>query len=150
MKKKSKINLNKILLKIGFFIYLVFLLAYSNAMAYEENDYEVVKKLGLEDVIGIKGIIVERPKEAINKDLITGYIDVEVNDLFVFNESDPVPFDINERQSASDIIVILGGVRPSQDHAEMYKLGVAAIYGPGAHIPAAAEDIVSLLGQSQR
>jgi len=55
-----------------------------------------------------------------------------------------------ERQAASDIIVILGGVIPQQDHAEMYKLGVAAIYGPGAQIPAAAQEIVGLLGQLQR
>lgn len=54
------------------------------------------------------------------------------------------------RQGGSDIIVVLGGVIPPQDHAEMYKLGVAAIYGPGAHIPAAAQDIVDLLGQRQR
>ena len=55
-----------------------------------------------------------------------------------------------ERQSASDIIVVLGGVIPPQDHAEMYKLGVAAIYGPGTHIPTAAQGIVDLLGQRQR
>ena len=55
-----------------------------------------------------------------------------------------------ERQGASDIIVVLGGVIPPQDHAEMYKLGVSAIYGPGAHISAAAQDIVELLGQRQR
>jgi methylmalonyl-CoA mutase len=55
-----------------------------------------------------------------------------------------------ERQGVSDIIVVLGGVIPPQDHAEMYKLGVSAIYGPGAHIPAAAQDIVELLGQRQR
>ena len=64
--------------------------------------FELVKKLGLEDVIGIKGIVVERPKDAVNKDLITGDIDVEVNDLYVFNESEPTPFDINKRQSASE------------------------------------------------
>ena len=55
-----------------------------------------------------------------------------------------------ERQAASEIIVILGGVIPQQDHAEMYKLGVASIYGPGAQIPAAAQEIVGLLGQLQR
>ncbi len=54
------------------------------------------------------------------------------------------------RQGGSDIIVVLGGVIPPQDHAEMYKLGVAAIYGPGAHIPTAAQDIMDLLGQRQR
>ena len=55
-----------------------------------------------------------------------------------------------QRQAASDIIVILGGVIPPQDHAEMYKLGVAAIYGTGAHISVAALDIVDLLGQRHR
>ena len=50
-----------------------------------KDAFEVVKKLGLEDVIGIKGTVVDRPKDAINKDLITGDIDVEVNDLYVFN-----------------------------------------------------------------
>tara|TARA_B100001250_G_scaffold360149_1_gene337467 strand:+ start:348 stop:941 length:594 start_codon:yes stop_codon:yes gene_type:complete len=44
VKKKLTISLNKILLKIGFFIYLVFSLAYSNAMSYEETNYEVVNK----------------------------------------------------------------------------------------------------------
>ncbi|MEE2859152.1 MAG: aspartate--tRNA ligase [Candidatus Neomarinimicrobiota bacterium] len=67
-----------------------------------KDAFEVVKKLGLEDVIGIKGTVVDRPKDAINKDLITGDIDVEVNDLYVFNESEPTPFDINKRQSASE------------------------------------------------
>jgi len=50
VKKKSKINLNKIILKISFFIYLVFLLAYSNAMAYEETGYEVVKKTEIYEI----------------------------------------------------------------------------------------------------
>ena len=67
-----------------------------------KDAFEVVKKLGLEDVIGIKGTVVDRPKDAVNKDLITGDIDVEVNDLYVFNESEPTPFDINKRQSASE------------------------------------------------
>jgi len=44
VKKKSTINLNKIILKIIFFIYLIFPLAYSSAMAYEENDYRIIKK----------------------------------------------------------------------------------------------------------
>ena len=67
-----------------------------------KDAFEVVKKLGLEDVIGIKGIVVDRPKDAVNKNFITGDIDVEVNDLYVFNESEPTPFDINKRQSASE------------------------------------------------
>ena len=61
-----------------------------------------VKKLGLEDVIGIKGIVIKRPDEAINQSMITGQIDIDVQKLVVYNESDPTPFDINNRNSASE------------------------------------------------
>jgi methylmalonyl-CoA mutase cobalamin-binding subunit len=32
-----------------------------------------------------------------------------------------------------------------QDHEELYEMGVAAIYGPGTRIPAAALDMIQLL-----
>lgn len=32
-----------------------------------------------------------------------------------------------------------------QDHEELYSMGVAAIYGPGTRIPAAALDMIQLL-----
>jgi len=64
--------------------------------------FDRVKKLGLEDVIGITGTVVTRPDEAINKKISTGEIDVEVTDLYIFNESEPPPFDINDRNSASE------------------------------------------------
>ena len=43
--------------------------------------FDKVKPLGLQDVIGVKGVVVKRPNEAINKDLTTGEIDVEVSNL---------------------------------------------------------------------
>ena len=61
-----------------------------------------VKKLGLEDVIGITGEVVARPKDAINKKIPTGEIDIEATNLEVYNESYPPPFDINDRNSASE------------------------------------------------
>ena len=64
--------------------------------------FERVKKLGLEDVIGVSGKVVIRPKEAINKAIPTGEIDIEVTDLYVYNESAPPPFNINDRNSASE------------------------------------------------
>ena len=39
---------------------------------------DVAKKLGLEDVIGIEGTVIKRPKEAINDSMVTGYIDIDV------------------------------------------------------------------------
>ena len=71
----------------------------------EENyldAFSIAKKLGLEDVIGIKGIVVARPDDAINKDIKTGEIDVEVSEIIVYNESEPTPFDINDRNSAME------------------------------------------------
>jgi len=61
-----------------------------------------IKKLGLEDVIGIQGVVIARPLEAINKKMSTGNIDVDVSYLIVYNESNPPPFDINDRNSASE------------------------------------------------
>ena len=59
-----------------------------------------VKKLGLEDVIGITGKVVARPEDAVNKKIPTGEIDGEATDLTIYNESAPPPFDINDLNSA--------------------------------------------------
>jgi len=67
-----------------------------------KNAFDKAKKLGLEDVIGIQGKVIKRPDEAINKNMVTGHIDVDVNNLIVYNESDPLPFDVNDRNSASE------------------------------------------------
>jgi len=43
------------------------------------------------------------------------------------------------------VLVVVGGVIPPQDYQELYDIGVAAIYGPGTMIPAAALDMLQLL-----
>ena len=67
-----------------------------------KETFDCVKKLGLEDVIGITGKVVSRPDNAVNKNIPTGEIDVEVTELSIYNESAPPPFDINDRNSASE------------------------------------------------
>ena len=64
--------------------------------------FDKVKPLGLQDVIGIKGVVVKRPEDAINKDLPTGKIDVEVSGMEVYNEASPMPFDVNDRYSSME------------------------------------------------
>ena len=64
--------------------------------------YKSVFRLGLEDVIGVKGLVRLRPEEAINTKLNTGQIDIEVNSIEIFNEAAPMPFDVNSRESASE------------------------------------------------
>lgn len=44
-----------------------------------------------------------------------------------------------------DIIVIVGGVIPSQDYAFLFENGVAAVFGPGTIIAEAAIEILTLL-----
>ncbi len=48
---------------------------------------------------------------------------------------------------ADDVIVICGGVIPSQDYQFLKDAGVAAIFGPGTNIPAAAKEILGLIGR---
>jgi aspartyl-tRNA synthetase len=63
---------------------------------------EKAKKLRMETVVGIRGEVVLRPKEMINKELLTGEIEVNVKDLIVFNEAKPVPFPIKDPCDALD------------------------------------------------
>ncbi len=44
-----------------------------------------------------------------------------------------------------DILVVVGGVIPSQDHQSLYDAGVAGIFGPGTVIPVAAQQIIRML-----
>ena len=64
--------------------------------------FDCVKRLGLEDVVGIEGLVIKRPKDAINDSMITGHIDIEADNIIVYNESAPPPFDIGDRNSASE------------------------------------------------
>ena len=48
-------------------------------------------------------------------------------------------------EGAGDILVVVGGVIPTQDYDFLAQAGVAGIFGPGTHIPEAAAQILSLL-----
>ncbi|HLY05582.1 MAG TPA: methylmalonyl-CoA mutase [Rhizomicrobium sp.] len=50
-----------------------------------------------------------------------------------------------KRENADDILVVVGGVIPPQDHAMLEREGVAAIFGPGTNIPAAASKVLQLI-----
>jgi methylmalonyl-CoA mutase len=46
---------------------------------------------------------------------------------------------------AGDIAVICGGVIPARDHDALSAAGVAAIFGPGTHIPSAAVEVMDII-----
>ncbi|MCC6467931.1 MAG: methylmalonyl-CoA mutase [Alphaproteobacteria bacterium] len=56
-----------------------------------------------------------------------------------------VPELIKALKAAGEVLVVVGGVVPQQDYEPLKKAGVAAIYGPGTNIPAAAAEILSML-----
>jgi methylmalonyl-CoA mutase len=47
----------------------------------------------------------------------------------------------------SDILIVLGGVIPPQDHAALRAAGAAAIFGPGTVIPDAASALLDVLAE---
>jgi methylmalonyl-CoA mutase len=49
-----------------------------------------------------------------------------------------------------DIMVIVGGVIPSQDYEFLYEAGAVAIFGPGTKIPAAAIQMLEILISSRK
>jgi methylmalonyl-CoA mutase len=48
-------------------------------------------------------------------------------------------------RGGDDVIVVCGGVIPPGDHDRLHAAGVAAIFGPGTHIPTAARRVLDLL-----
>ena len=61
----------------------------------------------------------------------------------------PALIDALKKEGAADILVVVGGVIPPKDYDFLKRAGVAAIYGPGTNIPAAAAEILGLI-QKQR
>ncbi len=52
-------------------------------------------------------------------------------------------------QGRDDILVIAGGVIPTQDYQFLYDAGVAAIFGPGTSVAKAARQILEILIESR-
>ncbi|WP_334142055.1 methylmalonyl-CoA mutase [Rhabdothermincola sp.] len=51
------------------------------------------------------------------------------------------------KAGADDVVVVCGGVIPPQDYDTLRDAGVAAVFGPGTNIPAAARTVLRLLGE---
>ena len=49
------------------------------------------------------------------------------------------------RLGRADMLVVMGGVIPAQDHAALHEMGAAAIFGPGTAIPLAARRVMQEL-----
>ncbi|HHQ14668.1 MAG TPA: methylmalonyl-CoA mutase, partial [Chromatiales bacterium] len=54
-----------------------------------------------------------------------------------------------KNQGAGNILVVCGGVIPPKDHDALRAAGVAAVFGPGTNIPAAAEQVIDLIREQR-
>ena len=48
-------------------------------------------------------------------------------------------------QNRPDILVVVGGVIPDQDHEALAQAGCAAVFGPGTVVPDAARKLLELI-----
>ena len=56
--------------------------------------HEKAEQLRTEYVIGVKGVVGERSKENINDQLATGKIEIDVDELEIYNKAETTPFEI--------------------------------------------------------
>ncbi len=63
---------------------------------------ERAKRLGMEDVIAVKGVVQPRPEGNVNPNMSTGAIEVLVSSMEVLNESMPLPFLVSDRETGSE------------------------------------------------
>ena len=66
------------------------------------GDFELVKKLSMEDVLSVKGIVQERDQNSQNSNISTGEIEVIISEQEILNEAHPLPFIITDRNSAEE------------------------------------------------
>jgi len=66
------------------------------------GDFELVKKISMEDVLSVKGIVQERDQNSHNSNISTGEIEVIISEHEILNEADPLPFIITDRNSAEE------------------------------------------------
>ena len=67
-----------------------------------DGEFEEIKKISMEDVLSVKGLVRPRIESAINPNLSTGKIEVIVSEFIMLNESAPLPFMLDKRENAEE------------------------------------------------
>lgn len=66
------------------------------------NNFPVVESLKYEYIIKVKGAVVERKENTINKDLATGEIELMATDIEILSKAKPMPFEIFETNKGEE------------------------------------------------
>lgn len=86
----------------------------------------------------------ESAKQAVENDVhIIGVSSLAAGHLTLV----PALKDALKKLGREDIAIVVGGVIPPQDYDELYKMGVAAIFGPGTAIDEAAKGLIEQLNK---
>lgn len=71
---------------------------------FEKNTHAKAQEIRNEYVLGVKGKVTARPDDMINKNMVTGGIEVMVSELFIFSKAVTPAFQIEDRIEASESI----------------------------------------------
>ena len=90
------------------------------------------------------GTLFQTPAEAVEQAIKSNVHVIGVSSLAAGHKT-LIPELIQElkKRHADDILVVCGGVIPSQDYQFLYDVGVSAIFGPGTSIPHAASTTIN-------
>lgn len=90
------------------------------------------------------GTLFQTPAEAVEQAIKSNVHVIGVSSLAAGHKT-LIPELIQElkKRHADDILVVCGGVIPSQDYQFLYDAGVSAIFGPGTSIPHAASTTIN-------
>lgn len=61
--------------------------------------FAAAHKLSAEDVIAIRGLVRNRPEDAVNSDMLTGGIEVLATNIEILNTAQPLPFLVTDRST---------------------------------------------------
>ena len=92
------------------------------------------------------GPLFQTPEEAVKQAVENDVHIIGISSLAAGHKT-LVPEVISElkKYHREDIMVIVGGVIPTQDYQFLFDAGVSAIFGPGSSIPSAAVEMLNLL-----
>ncbi|MCP4672613.1 MAG: aspartate--tRNA ligase [Desulfobacula sp.] len=71
---------------------------------FAKNTHKKARDIRNEYVLGVKGKVIPRPADMLNKNMITGAIEVMVEELYIFSKAKTPAFQIEDRIEASESI----------------------------------------------
>lgn len=87
-----------------------------------EESYKTAQSLNTEDAVEIKGKVNKRPEKTINKDISTGEVEVEVEELKVISKAKTLPFDMGAEELNLELPTLLDYRTLTLKHPKIQKI----------------------------